>query len=311
MSKILHITNGDSFTSKLKTLKLKGDIITWREALCEGKTLTDVGSETFWKVRYEYLSKAYKVTKKKFIDFTLKEYRDLCNHKQQQEIVLWFEYDLFCQINMIAVLSWLKKHRKGVKISLVTSGKEDETDNLYALSQLSDEHLLRLYKNKIELSQDELEYADYIWQLYCSDNPLRLESYNKFENKTQLKYLPNAIEAHLQRFPTVKNGLNTLENQLLDMAVNDTYESKEKLVGGILRDQGYYGLGDLQFFRMLQDMKPLFRTFNPVTLSRLGKNVHNKTLNFYSRMKNDNVYLGGTAKYAFLYHEDSERLLKL
>ncbi len=47
MSSLLHITNGDNFTNRLQTLNLKGDIITWREMLCEGKTLTNVGSETF------------------------------------------------------------------------------------------------------------------------------------------------------------------------------------------------------------------------------------------------------------------------
>ncbi|NAS30632.1 DUF1835 domain-containing protein [Flavobacteriaceae bacterium R38] len=310
MSTILHITNGDGFTSVLKKLKLKGEIITWREMLCEGKTVTDVGSEAFWKVRYDFLNKYYKVTKKRFIDFTLKEYRELCNQKKQQEIVLWFEYDLFCQINMIAVLSWLKKHRKGAEISLVCSGKEDDSEKLYGLSELSEDKLRELYKNKINLSQDDIEYADYIWQLYCSDNPLRLESFSKF-NASQLRYLPNAIEAHVKRFPTVKNGLNELENKILAAAAVNRFESKNELVWHNLKDQGYYGLGDSQFFKMISDLKPLFRSFNPVVLNKLGKEVHGKSKNFYSQIKDDTMYLGGTQKYNFLYHEESERLLKL
>ena len=48
---ILHITNGDSTTNYLQQLKFKGEFITWREMLCEGKTTTDVGSEKFWKNR--------------------------------------------------------------------------------------------------------------------------------------------------------------------------------------------------------------------------------------------------------------------
>ena len=49
---LLHISNGDSFTARLKQLPLKGDIITWREMLCEGKTISTVGSETFWKTPF-------------------------------------------------------------------------------------------------------------------------------------------------------------------------------------------------------------------------------------------------------------------
>ena len=57
MKSLLHITNGDSFTDRLNTLPIKGDIITWREMLCEGKTLSTVGSESFWKTRFDFLNK--------------------------------------------------------------------------------------------------------------------------------------------------------------------------------------------------------------------------------------------------------------
>ena len=107
-SSILHITNGDSTTNYLKKLHFSGSFITWREMLCEGKTTVDVGSETFWKNRFDFLKTSYNISKRKFIDFTLKEYRTLCSKKESKEIVLWFDHDLFCQINMIAVISWLK-----------------------------------------------------------------------------------------------------------------------------------------------------------------------------------------------------------
>jgi len=61
MSSILHITNGDGFTNKLNSLDLHGDIITWREMLCEGKTLNNVGSESFWKIRFDFLHKNYNI----------------------------------------------------------------------------------------------------------------------------------------------------------------------------------------------------------------------------------------------------------
>ena len=54
---ILHITNGDLSTKKLKEYNIEGHIITWREMLCEGKTTSDVGSESFWKSRFDFFSK--------------------------------------------------------------------------------------------------------------------------------------------------------------------------------------------------------------------------------------------------------------
>ncbi|MBO0323165.1 DUF1835 domain-containing protein [Muricauda sp. CAU 1633] len=310
MKSLLHITNGDSFTSKLQSLQVQGDIITWREMLCEGKTLCTVGSESFWKTRFEFLNKNYKISKSWFVEKTLKEYRSLCNHKQQDHIVLWFEYDLFCQINMLAVLSWLKTHRRHAEISLVCSGKEDDTDKFYGLSELSDEKLIELYENRIMLTQDDIEYADYVWQLYCSDNPIRLE--NLINNDDfQFEYLSDALKTHLKRFPTIKNGLNELENHILDVSVTQKPKSKKELLGNLLTDQGFYGFGDSQYERIITSLKPLFNSFNPVKLTKKGMEVLENKNNYYSQIRDNQLYLGGSLKYNFLYNTDTNRILKL
>ncbi|MEE9361011.1 MAG: DUF1835 domain-containing protein [Cellulophaga sp.] len=310
MSSPLHITNGDSFTGKLKTLKLDGDIITWREMLCEGKTLTNVGSESFWKTRFEFLNKTYKVSKSSFIEKTLKEYRSLCNHKKQDKIVLWFEHDLFCQVNLLAVISWLKMHRKYAEISLVCSGKEDDSDKLYGLSELNEEQLRNLYENRITLSRDDIEYADYIWQLYCSDNPIRLENVKDFGNY-QFNYLNDAIKSHLKRFPSISNGLNEIENNILKIALEQKPTSRDGLLGTILRSQDVHGFGDTQYNKVISNLKPLFTSFDPVKLTKKGKEILERKANYYATMRNNEIYLGGALKYNYLYNTESNRILKL
>lgn len=307
---ILHITNGDSFTDRLKSLKIKGDIITWREMLCEGRTLNNVGSESFWKTRFDFLNKNYKVTKSTFIERTLKEYRSLCNHKKQDKIVLWFEYDLFCQVNMLAVLSWLKMHRRYAEISVACSGKIDGEDKMFTLNQLSDEQLYNLYDESTLLKQDDIEYADYIWQLYCSDNPIRLENLTDFD-KYNFPYIKDAIDAHLKRFPTIKNGLNVIENNVLNVAVNERPKSKREFMQKLLSSQEQYGFGDIQYQKIIANLKPLFTTFNPVRLTKTGKEILDKQTSYYSCIRQNDIYLGGALKYNFLYNTDTERILKL
>jgi hypothetical protein len=278
--------------------------------LCEGKTLSTVGSESFWKTRFEFLNKNYKVSKSWFIEKTLKEYRSLCNHKQQDQIVLWFEYDLFCQINMLAVLSWLKTHRRHAEVSLVCSGKEDNSGRLYGLNELSDDKLLELYDNRKVLTQDDIEYADYIWQLYCSDNPIRLEN-QIANNDFQFEYLSDALKTHLKRFPTIKNGLNDLENHILETAKSQKPKSKKELMRELLTNQGFYGFGDTQYERMILSLKPLFSSFDPVKLTKKGLDVLKQDTNYYSEIRDNQMYLGGSLKYNFLYNTDTNRILKL
>lgn len=307
---ILHITNGDVTTHLLKKLGYKGEIITWREMLCEGKTTTDVGSEGFWKSRFDFFSKQYKITKQQFIDYTLKEFRNLCSQKTQQEIVLWFEYDLFCQVNMLAVISWLKKFRPDVPVSLVCSGKEDDSGKLYGLSELRKDKLETLFENRVSLSIDDIEYADYIWQLYCSDSPLALQNHTRVTN-TQFNYLPQAIAAHIERFPTIKNGLNKIENTILEQVANNEFENKNRLVNKLLVSQGLYGFGDIQYFKKIKDLNSLFKGFSPVRLNDLGFDILQKRQNYYPSIKDDSSYLGGTLKYNYLYNEIDGKLLKL
>jgi hypothetical protein len=310
MSTQLHITNGDSFTQRLRSLPLKGDIITWREMLCEGRTETNVGSESFWKTRFEFLHKNYNVSKSWFIEKTLKEYRSLCNHKQQDEIILWFEYDLFCQINMLAVLSWLKTHRRDAQISLVCSGDEDGTEKMFALCDLDDEKIQNLYNKRVHLTQDDIEFADYVWQLYCSDNPIRLENMSDFENY-HFDYLSSAIKLHLKRFPSIKNGLNELENRVLALAAEQKPQNKKLFIQNLLTNQGLYGYGDSQFERILTNLKPLFTSLSPVRLSKKGKDILEGKTSYYSQIRDNEAYLGGALKYSFLFNNESGRILKL
>ncbi len=307
MNKILHITNGDSFTSILNKLPVEGTIITWREMLCEGKTVTDVGSEFFWKVRFDYLSKTYKTTKEIFLKGTLREYQNLCNQKTQDEVVLWFDHDLYSQINMIALLSWLKINKKNAQISVVST---DKKKHINTLAKLPEEELLQYYKNRMHRTRDDVEYADYIWQLYCGNNPIRLETFSKF-NSSQLEHLTDAIRTHLLRFPTVKNGLNAVENKVLYTASGNEYASKNELVKQLLQTEKSHGYTNLQYKKIIENLKSLFHGFNPVRLNTTGEGIAANETSYYAFMKNDDAYLGGSRKYGYLYHEASDKLLKL
>lgn len=306
-SQLLHITNGDSFTERLKQLDFKGDIITWREMLCEGKTETNVGSESFWKTRFEFLHKNYNVSKSWFVEKTLKEYRSLCNHKQQDQIILWFDHDLFCQVNLLAVISWLKSNRRHADISLVSN---DPGMGQKSLSEMSDQALKERYDTRRHLSQDDIEYADYVWQLYCSDNPIRLENLTDYENYS-FSHLSDAVRLHLRRFPSIRNGLNETENHILQRSLLEKPKSKKALIQQLLTEEQDLGFGDSQYERMVARLRPLFDSLNPVRLSAQGKAVLEGKTSYYASLRDTESYLGGALKYNFLYNTESGRILKL
>ena len=167
------------------------------------------------------------------------------------------------------------------------------------------------YKKRVTLTQDDIEYADYIWQLYCSDSPLRLETVYKFDPMSPFQYLASAIEAHIRRFPSMENGLNAMENNILKTANNFSFKTTNELVGKLLKDNEVYGFGDIQYANKIDNLKPLFSSFDPVKLNKKGKKVLENQLNFYGQIRDENSYLGGSKKYSFLYQNQTNKLLQI
>lgn len=301
MQKILHITGGKVISEKLRKINSKYEIVTWNEMLSEGKTTTDVGSEHFWKNRYDFFKTEYNTGKASFIDNMLKEYRNLCNYKTQDEAILWFDSDLQSQINMIAVLSWLEKYRKDIQVSWVKSEKP--------LSQLSVKETKIVYENRILLTEDDVEYGDYIWQLYCSETPLQLEKYTK-KTDTNLTSLPKTLELHLKRYPSVTNGLNQIENTILQSA-SSFKGDKQAFVAQCVESQKDLGFYELQYENVLTRLKSLFSSLNTLKINKKGKEVLQGSVNMYPILRNEKDYLGGSLKYDFLYYGVSGKILKL
>ena len=62
---------------------------------------------------------------------------------------------------------------------------------------------------------------------------------------------------------------------------------------------------------MIGRLKPLYTSFNPVKLSKKGKQILEEKANFYSHLRDNDAYLGGALMYNYLYNTESDRILKL
>ena len=126
--KTLHILNGDSLVPRLKDLAIDDDQLVWREMLCEGPTAYDLQSEEFQLKRVSYLEQ-YNTTETMYKNSFLTPLLTTDFHSYKN-IILWFEYDLFCHINMLAALSHLRRLKVTATIYLVCSGWIDTDTNL-------------------------------------------------------------------------------------------------------------------------------------------------------------------------------------
>lgn len=307
----LHITNGDSTTKRLMELEwVQGSFLIWREMLCEGPTVKKVDQKESIEVRKQFLKKYYKISGGDYDSKFISELQKLEDLSAFDEIILWFEYDLFCQINMIAALSLLlRKNTENIPVYLVCSGKIKNEDRLIGLSELTDKQLMDHYFRKKLLSLDDIEYADYIWTLYCESDPKKITG--QIKRGSNFEYLSISLRAHLQRFPNMLTGLNVLEHNILEMINSYQIKNLEQLMGYALEYQGYYGYGDMQMKRVIARLfQFLDQTPDQLTLSERGKLALEYRKNFYNTQELDWQY-GGVKKYDYLYNNETHLLLKL
>lgn len=307
----LHITNGSSLTKYLNDLEFEGEILTWNEMLCEGPTVAGIPTPQFLDVRKKFFKETYNL---EFDEDEFKKEFDKLEDAEIKyaEIILWFEYDLFCHINMIAVISLLHQLEINLPLYLVMSGRVEEEQGLKALSELSPEQLFKHYKKRIKLSEEDKDLALSLWRTYSGkDHNLFVPQIVK---KSSFPYLSNCLKAHLQRFPDSKSGLNAIEENILKIIDKEKVKSSNQLIGYALNYQGYYGYGDLQLERIIDKLSIFFEGVyqNDSRWLQLNRKGHEALLgshNFAYEINND-LYYGGIRSLDYVYDKKLKKLLK-
>ncbi len=297
---MLHILNGDAAARQLHQTTIDGELAVWREMLCEGPCLEDVSGLDFWKLRATFLQLCFGISTEAYQQQTLGEMTLMRSFNTFREVVLWFEYDLFCQLNLLALCAFLKRHWQGkTRISLICVGDFPGRDGLVGLGEIDRIHYPALFEGRALLSEAELDYADRGWRAYCSDTPFELLAFLDREND-YFPYLPGALLAHLQRFPGLSNGLNAIEEFILESIAGGGLTTRQ-LIGRLLRWQHWYGFGDVQYAAHLRGLQRLYRHRDGcLELNETGRAVLTGELDFLS-VPQAPYYYGGARKQRFRY----------
>lgn len=304
----LHVLNGDSSLAQFNKTELEGATFVWREILCEGTTKKDLTSDAFWETRLKFLQKIVP-------DFDPEQQQQLkvqfqnLNLSNYKEIVLWFEYDLFCQVNLIALLSWIYNLNTTTKVSLICLGEHPNYQKLVGLGEINSNEFAALYPQRILLEDIDLAFADNIWKIYCSDKQEHLLTTIAQSKTPKFKHLEKAFLKHQHRFPNLQNGLTEIESKMMALMVK-TPKSKNQLIGEMLRGQEYYGFGDLQYFNFLADLNPLLiEREGKLYVNELGAKVLNNEIDFQVLRKEINQY-GGVDLNQYRWDEAQNKLVK-
>jgi hypothetical protein len=214
---MLHIHNGESSAVTLSQSVVPGEQFAFRDALISGPTPAGLGSEDWRRMRAQFLSEAYGVDVRESERDLLRQVTTLASFPDHEEVVLWFEHDLFCQVNLIYLLDWFAQRDLGkTKVSLICIGEFPGKENFRGLGELNVEQLASLFESRHEITPGELQLGKSAWGAYCSADPTAIERVLR-QDTSALPFLRGALLAHLARFPSFRNGLGRIEQRGLEL----------------------------------------------------------------------------------------------
>jgi hypothetical protein len=197
---LLHITNGDCAVAVLSQA-VPGSFLPWRDVLHEGPVRAGLSLEELSKERAGFIESAG------WGSGVLKQFeaRDATFRRagEHDEIVLWFEHDLYDQLQLIQVLDGLSGVR-GPPISLVCEAEY--------LGSMVPERAAELFTLRNPVLRRHFQEASAAWRAFRSPDPRGLESLKT----TSLPFLAAAVRRHLQEFPWTGDGLSLIERNVIE-----------------------------------------------------------------------------------------------
>lgn len=239
MSNALHITNGDAAAARIKAAGIPGMILPWRDVLHEGPVPTGLSLDELRPIRVRFIADQgwgeYDLVERSFYnrDGILHQFRDY------DEVALWFEHDLYDQLQLIQILDYLAgaaPHR--TKLSLIDSSEY--------LTAIDIDDLPARYTERRPVDANQLLLGSIAWKAFRSDRPSDIAALLA-DDISPLPHLGNALQRHLQEFPSVRNGLSRSEIQALEAIDGGNTSLREAFIKAHHEREEAIFLGDTVF----------------------------------------------------------------
>jgi hypothetical protein len=242
----LHITNGDAVVYLFKKAGVVGTQVPWRDVLHEGPVPAGATLEQLSRVRGEYLaSRGFGKPIKILHDFAS---RDAAFRRavESPEVVLWFEHDLYDQLQLVQVLVELDAmNLEPGTVSLVQS-------DAYLGSMTADE-LLALYPKRKTVTGAIFDQARIAWDALRAEEPDALLACTQHDAQG-LPYLRGALRRLCQEFPWSDDGLSRSQRHALQAVAFGPTNADELFRRAQSREEAPF-LGDLAFAAIVRDLQ--------------------------------------------------------
>jgi len=244
LAMIYNILNGDSLACSFPDTKIEGNIIVVREGLIDGDLSGD-NLNNFWQARAKYMG----LTEPEYQNKVVKEFEKIIHAPDNTEFNLWFEYDLFCQVNMWFVISILNSLSIKKNVYAVYTSYLDKTNKHFwnGFGPANSGELIICFADRILLKDVDLRLGQDLWTAYKSGNLEELIRLAKNQSPA-FPYLQEVVKAHVDRFP--KDGRKGRPERVLEDITKNISTDFHEVFNEFWDRESIYGFGDIQLKRL-------------------------------------------------------------
>jgi len=226
-TRFLHVANGTCTTQLIQAAGIPGALSIWADPLHDGPVPGGLTDEELLEVRTRYHTGPSDITFAAWrgSDPSLDPVNDMRQwratierHDSYDELILWFEHDLFDQLNLIQLLTWIRERLPAIKpVSLVCIGSFPGRSEFKGLGELTPDELASLLETRQRPSEPQYALAEHAWQAFREATPEALVNISQGDTSA-LPYLAAAVTRFLQEYPWTVDGLSRTERRLLELA---------------------------------------------------------------------------------------------
>jgi len=194
--RLLHVANGTATTSIIRAAGIPGLRSQWADVLYEGPVPGGLTDEELVAVREDFLV-GPDAKLEADDENSLRRWRAVIDrHESYDEVILWFEHDLFDQLSLIQVLTWIRGRVPAAKtVSLVCIGSFPGRPAFKGLGELEPDELASLVETRRPVSEAQYALAARAWDAFRAADPEGLDRLWR----SDLQALP-FLAAALRRF---------------------------------------------------------------------------------------------------------------
>ena len=247
----LHVTNGDSAGHVLHQTGLVTNVLPWRDVLHEGP-VPNVADEQLRRVRADFLIDDDPAERDQVLrGFEERDQALALTAQRGGDYVLWFEADLYDQLQLVQILAKLRELRVSPsRITLICIGEYPGIAHFGGLGELTPEQLQGLLDTPATpLTSAAMDLAASAWAALRAEDPGQLAAIATTRSR-ELRFVAEAYDRLSREYPSTRDGLSLTERRILAAAADGAATAGAVFTRVWAREARPH-LGDLFCFRII------------------------------------------------------------